>query len=68
MTYQTIQLVIETELPNEQLLEIFNEGTSNLKELGIVLHEIVIKDSANSLVKELNMVKEKNNKKCRNLR
>ncbi|GEM_PF-2758597 len=51
MTYQTIQLVIETELPNEQLLEIFNEGTSNLKELGIVLHEIVIKDSANSLVK-----------------
>jgi len=50
-TYKTIQLVISTELPNEDLIKIFNEGTTNLKELGITLYEIVIKGSANSLVR-----------------
>lgn len=51
MKYKTIELIISTELPNEELIKIFNEGTGNLKELGITLHEIVIKGSANSLVR-----------------
>ena len=60
MKPRTIQLIISTELPNEDLIKIFNEGTTNLKDLGITLQEIVIKDSANSLVKGIDYSKWQN--------
>ena len=49
--HKTIQLIIKTELTNEQILQIINNGTQNLKELGIQLLEIRVVGSANSLVK-----------------
>lgn len=49
--FKTIELIISTELPNEEILEILNNGTSNLKELGMILQEINVKGEANSLVK-----------------
>ena len=51
MKPKTIELIIKSEISNEELLEIFNEGTSNLKDLGIELLEIRIVGSANSLLK-----------------
>ena len=49
--FKTIELIIETERPNTKILDFFDSGTSNLKEEGILLHEINIKDSADSLIK-----------------
>jgi len=51
MTHKTIELIIETELPNEEILKILNNGTYNLKELGIELLEIRVVGSANSIIK-----------------
>ena len=51
MKHKTIQLIIKTDLTNEQILEILNNGTENLKELGIQLLEIRVVGSANSLVR-----------------
>jgi len=48
---KTIELVIKTELENEEVLEILNNGTHNLKELGIELLEIRVVGSANSIIK-----------------
>ena len=49
--FKTIELIISTKLPNTKILDFFDSGTSNLKEEGILLHEINIKDSADSLIK-----------------
>ncbi len=49
--HKTIELIIKTDVENSELLKIFNEGTNNLKELGIELLEIRVVGSANSLVK-----------------
>ncbi len=51
---RTIELVIDSELTNEELLTILNEGTSNLKELGIILREIRVVNSASSIIKGIN--------------
>ena len=51
MKHKTIQLIIKTDLTNEEILEIFNNGTENLKELGIQLLEIRVVGSANSIIK-----------------
>ena len=54
MIHKTIELIIKTDIGNPELLNIFNEGTNNLKELGIELLEIRVVGSANSLVKGIN--------------
>ena len=54
MKHKTIQLIIKTDLTNEQILQILNNGTQNLKELGIQLLEIRVVGSANSLVRGIN--------------
>lgn len=51
MTFKTIELIIKTDLPDQEILEILNEGTKNLKELGMQLEEIRVKGSANSIIK-----------------
>ncbi len=51
MKAKTIELIIKTEIPNEEIIEIFNNGTEKLKELGIELLEIRVVGSANSLIK-----------------
>ena len=51
MRTKVIELTIKTDKENQELLEIFNRGTSNLKEMGIVLLEIKVHGSANSLIK-----------------
>ena len=51
MKNKTIELIIKTDLTNEEILEILNNGTDNLKELGMQLLEIRVKGSANSRVK-----------------
>ena len=48
---KTISLIIKTELTNEQILQIFNNGTKNLEDLGMQLLEIRVVGSAVSLVK-----------------
>ena len=48
---RTIELIIQTNLTDSELVEVFDTGTNNLKELGITLLEINIKNSASSLVK-----------------
>ena len=48
---KTIELIIKTPLGNEDLISIFNRGADNLKEFGIEVIEINIKNSANSLVR-----------------
>ena len=52
--FKTIELIIKTELPNDEILEIFNNGTSNLKSLDIELREIKVVGSANSIIKGIN--------------
>ena len=59
--FKTIELIIETELPNTEILAFFDSGTSNLKEEGIFLHEINIKDSADSLIKGIEYKNDWNN-------
>lgn len=54
MKTKTIELIIKTELPNEAIIEILNNGTTNLKELEMELLEIRVKGSANSLIKGIN--------------
>ena len=49
--FKTIELIIDSQLTNEELLEILNNGTTNLKELGIILKEIRVVGSANSIIK-----------------
>ena len=51
MKHKTIELIIKTDLTNEEILEILNNGTDNLKELGMQLLEIRVVGSANSRVK-----------------
>jgi len=51
MKHKTIQLIILTDLPNEEVLQIINNGTQNLKDLGIILEEIRVVGSANSIIK-----------------
>lgn len=51
MTRKTIELIIKTELPNEEILEILNNGTQNLKDLKIELLELRVVGSANSIIK-----------------
>ena len=53
MKTKTIELIIESPLPNDDLLSIFNRGADNLKECGIKVIEINIKNSAHSLVRGL---------------
>jgi len=60
MKHKTIELVIKTDFENEELIKVFNNGTENLKELGIELLEIRVKDSANSLVKGIDYLENKN--------
>jgi len=55
--HKTIQLIIETDKENEEILEIFNNGTQNLKDLGIILAEIRIVGSANSVIKGIDYSK-----------
>ena len=57
MKHKTIELIIKTELPNEEILEIMNEGTKNLKDLGMNLEEIRIVGSANSIIKGIDYSK-----------
>ncbi len=59
MKHKTIQLIIKTDLTNEQILEILNNGTQNLKELGIQLLEIRVVGSANSLVRGIDYSNER---------
>ena len=49
--HKTIELVILTDLSNEEILEILNNGTDNLKDLGIILEEIRVVGKANSIIK-----------------
>ena len=51
MKHKTIELIIFTDLPNEEILQILNNGTHNLKELGMHLEEIRVVGSANSIVR-----------------
>jgi len=51
---KTIEIIIKTDLPNEEILKIMNTGTENLKELEMELIEIRVKGSANSLIKGIN--------------
>ena len=51
MKNKTIELVIETELSNEDILAIMNEGTQTLKEFAMNLKEIRVKGSADSIIK-----------------
>lgn len=52
--HKTISLIIRTDLSNDELVEIFNNGTQNLKDLGIQLLEIRVVGSAVSVVKGIN--------------
>ena len=54
MKTKTISLIIRTDLSNDELVEIFNNGTQNLKDLGIQLLEIRVVGSAVSVVKGIN--------------
>ncbi len=54
MKAKTVELIIESPLSNEDLISVFNQGAESLKELGIELLEINIKNSANSLVRGIN--------------
>jgi len=49
--HKTIELVILTDLSNEEILEILNNGTDNLKDLGMILEEIRVVGKASSIVK-----------------
>ena len=49
--HKTVQLIIKTKLTNKEILDIFNNGTTNLKELGIKLLEIRVVGHACSYVK-----------------
>ena len=49
MSFKTIEFIIETELSNEKLIEIFN--CANLDEFKIRIEEIRVKGSANSLIR-----------------
>ncbi len=51
---KTIELIIETELTNEEILELFNKGTENSKDFGVIVKEIRVKNSANSIIKGIN--------------
>ena len=51
MKFKTIELIIETELSNEDILTIMNEGTQTLKEFAMNLKEIRVKGSADSIIK-----------------
>ena len=51
MTFKTIELIIDTDLTDTEVLDILNEGTTNLKELGMILHELKVKGSAISTIK-----------------
>ena len=51
MIPKTIELIIKTEITNEELVEIFNNGTQNLKEMGIEVLEIRVSGTANSLIR-----------------
>ena len=51
MKNKTISLIIHTNLENEEILQILNNGTQNLKELGMQLLEIRVVGSANSIIK-----------------
>lgn len=51
MKHKTIQLIILTDLSNEEVLQIINNGTDNLKELGILLEEIRVMGHACSYIK-----------------
>jgi len=62
MKHKTIELIIRTELPNEEILKILNNGTHNLAELGIQLLEIRVVGSANSLVRGVDYDDEKDGK------
>ena len=65
MKHKTIQLIILTDLSNEEVLQIINNGTDNLKELGILLEEIRVVGKANSIIKGISYenLKEVDNKK-----
>ena len=52
--YKTIELVIDTNLTNEEILKIFNNETPNLNSLSIELLEIRVVGSANSIIKGIN--------------
>jgi len=56
MKPKTIELIIKTELSNEELLKILNVS-ENFKDLGIELLEIRVVGSANSLVKGIDYSK-----------
>ena len=49
--HKTIQLIILTDLTNKEVLQIINNGTDNLKELGMILEEIRVVGKASSIVK-----------------
>ena len=51
MKNKTIELIIESDLSNEEILEILNNGTKNLGWLGMKLKEIRVVGSANSIIK-----------------
>lgn len=57
MNHKTIELIIKTDLKNEEILEIMNNGTKNLKDLGMNLEEIRIVGSANSIIKGIDYSK-----------
>ena len=54
MKTKTIQLIIKTDLNNEEIIEIMNSGTQNLNQVSMALLEIRVVGSANSLIKGLN--------------
>ena len=51
MKHKTIELIIKTDLQNEEILEILDNGTKNLEKLGMKLVEIRVVGSANSIIK-----------------
>ena len=51
MKHKTIQIIIRTDLTNEEILQVINNGTDNLKELGMILEEIRVVGKANSIIK-----------------
>ena len=57
--HKSIELIIRTELTNDEILEILNNGTQNLADLGIHLLEIRVVGSANSIIKGVDYSDEK---------
>ncbi|GAH12302.1 unnamed protein product [marine sediment metagenome] len=55
--FKTIEFIIETELSNEELIDIFDNA--NLEDFKIKVEEIRVKGSANSLIKGISYENDK---------